>query len=131
MGRRVTVVVLCVCVCVCVCVCLSVCLSVTTLAAASFVFTLKSRYMGVCYRLFLDFNKKPSLRKLWREKANMQMCSYKSVQPVHRGHFSSLLGRVILMFPIVDRCYGSTLLALYGSGSVQHSIGLPPYKYGI
>ena len=48
MRRRVTVVVLC--------VCLSVCLSVTTLAATSFVFTLKSRYVGVCYRLFLDFN---------------------------------------------------------------------------
>ena len=46
----------CVCVCVCVfvfvCVCVSVCLSVTTLAATSFVFTLKSRYVGVCYRLF-------------------------------------------------------------------------------
>ena len=42
---------------VCVCVCLSVCLSVTTLAVTSFVFTLKSRYMGVCYRLFLDFNR--------------------------------------------------------------------------
>ena len=37
-------------------VCVSVCLSVTTLAATSFVFTLKSRYVGVCYRLFLDFN---------------------------------------------------------------------------
>ena len=35
------------------------------------------------------------------------------------------------MFPIVDRRYGSTLLALYGSGSVQRSIGLPLYKYGI
>ena len=74
-------------------------------------------------------DKKPSIRKLWREKANMQMSSYKSVEPVHRGRFSSLLGRVILMFPIVDRRYGSTLLALYGSGSVQRSIGLPPYKY--
>ena len=41
-----------VCVCVCVCVCVSVCLSVTTLAATSFVFTLKNRYVGVCYRLF-------------------------------------------------------------------------------
>ena len=40
-----------------VCVYLSVCLlSVTTLAATSFVFTLKNRYVGVCYRLFLDFN---------------------------------------------------------------------------
>ena len=39
------------------CSCLvCVCLSVTTLAATSFVFTLKSRYVGVCYRLFFDFN---------------------------------------------------------------------------
>ena len=122
----------CVCVSVCLSVCLCVCLSVTTLAATSFVFTLKSRYVGVCYRLFTrGFSKKPSIRKLWREKANMQMSSYKSVQPVHRGRFSSLLGRVILMFPIVDRRYGSTPLALYGSGSIQHSIGLLPYKYGI
>ena len=36
--------------------CLSVCLSVTTLAATSFVLTLKVRYVGVYYRLFLDFN---------------------------------------------------------------------------
>ena len=35
------------------------------------------------------------------------------------------------MFPIVDRRYGSTLLALYGSGSVQRSMGLPPYKDGV
>ena len=124
MRRRVTVVVLCVC----------VCLSVTTLAATSFVFTLKSRYVGVCYRLFLDFNswifEKTFHSKVmaWK-KANMQISSYKSVQPVHRGRFSSLLGRVILMFPIVDRRYGSTLLALHGSGSVQRSIGLPLYKY--
>ena len=54
----------------------------------------------------MDFQKKPSIRKLWREKANMQMSSYNSVQPVHRGRCSSLLGRVILMFPIVDRRYG-------------------------
>ena len=75
--------------------------------------------------LIRGFSIKLSVRKLWREKANMQISSYKSVQPVHRGRFSSLLGRVILMFPIVDRRYGSTLLALYGSGSVQRSIGLP------
>ena len=36
--------------------CVSVCLSVTTLAATSFVLTLKVRYVGVYYRLFLDFN---------------------------------------------------------------------------
>ena len=43
-------------VCVCVSVCLSVCQFVTALAATSFVFTLKSRYVGVSYRPFLDFN---------------------------------------------------------------------------
>ena len=40
----------------CVSVCLSVCLSVTTLATTSFILTLKVRYVGVYYRLFLDFN---------------------------------------------------------------------------
>ena len=39
-----------------VCLSVSVCLSVTTLAATSFVLTLKVRYVGVYYRLFLDFN---------------------------------------------------------------------------
>ena len=64
MRRRVTVLVLC------------VCLSVTTLAATSFVLTLKVRYVGGYYRLFLDFNSfsiKPSVQKLWRGKANMLM----------------------------------------------------------
>ena len=52
-------------------VCLSVCLSVTTLAATSFFLTLEVRCLGVYYRLFLDFNSiKPSVQKLWREKAN-------------------------------------------------------------
>ena len=113
MRMRVTVVVLCVCVCVR--------LSVTTLAATSCVF-IKSRYVGFfigfSWILTRGVSKKPSLRKLWREKANMQMSSYKSVQPVHCGRISSLRGRVILMFPIVDRRYGSTLLALYDSA--QH-----------
>ena len=131
MSRRVTVVVLC------VCVCLSVCLSVCYHSSGDIVrfYTQKQVRGGVVigfsWILTRGFSKKPSLRKLWREKANMQMSSYKSVRPVHRGRFSSLLRRVILMFPIVDRRYGSTLLALYGSSSVQRSIGLLPYKYGI
>ena len=37
-------------------VCLSVCLSVTTLVVTSFVLALEVRYVGVYYRLFLDFN---------------------------------------------------------------------------
>ena len=45
------------------------------------------------------FSKNSPLQKLWREKTNMQMSSYKSVRPVHHGRFSSLLRRVILMFP--------------------------------
>ena len=57
--------------------------------------------MGFSWISTCGFSKKPSLRKLWREKANIQMSSYKSVRPVHRGRFSSLLRRVILMFPIV------------------------------
>ena len=60
---------------VCVCVCLSVCLSVTTLAATSFVFTLKSRYVGVCYRLFLDFNK-------WIFEKNLPFESYGVKKPI-------------------------------------------------
>ena len=60
---RVTVVVLC--------VCLSVCLS--ALAASASVET-KQRYTRVSLRLFLDgVSKKPSVQKLWRGKANMQM----------------------------------------------------------
>ena len=47
MHRRVTVLVSW-----CLSVCVSVCLSVTTLAATSFVYTLKARYIRVCYRLF-------------------------------------------------------------------------------
>ena len=67
-----------VCVSVCLSVCLSVCPSVTALAASVFVYTCNQRYSEVSLRLFLDFDtwifgKKPSVQKLWREKANMQM----------------------------------------------------------
>ena len=66
---RVTVVVLC--------VCLSVYPSVPALAASASVETSKQRYSRVSLRLFLDYmcgvSKKPSVEKLWREKANMQM----------------------------------------------------------
>ena len=53
-----------------VCVCLSVYPSVPALAASA---SSKKRYSR---RLFLDLcgvSKKPSVEKLWREKANMQM----------------------------------------------------------
>ena len=59
---------------------LCVCLSVTTLAATSLVSTLKMRYVGVCRRLFSVFTRgfsiNPSVQKLWREKANMQISMY-------------------------------------------------------
>ena len=59
------------------CVCLSVCLSVPALAASAFVETSNQRYSRVSLRLFLDYmcgvSKKPSVQKLWREKANIQM----------------------------------------------------------
>ena len=58
-------------------VCLSVRLSVTTLAKASLGSTLRRSYVQHWYRLsrFLTrgFSKKPSVQKLWREKANMLM----------------------------------------------------------
>ena len=62
-------------VCVCVCVCVWLC--VPTPAPTSLVSTLK---MGV----ILSFSRfvlrglsiNPSVQKLWREKANMQMSSY-------------------------------------------------------
>ena len=92
---------------VCVCVCLSVCLLDCYHSSGDIVrfYTQKQVrggfVIGFSWLLTRGFSKKTSIRKLWREKANMQMSSYKSVQPVHRGRFSSLLGRVILMFPIV------------------------------
>ena len=59
------------------CVFLSVYPSVPALAASASVETSKQRYSRVSLRLFLDYmcgvSKKPSVEKLWREKANMQM----------------------------------------------------------
>ena len=72
MCRRVTVLVLCVCVCV----------SVRSPAPIFFslvISTLKMRYVGV-YRfsrfLTRGFSIKPTIKELWREKANMQMSMY-------------------------------------------------------
>ena len=69
---RVTVVVLCVCLSVCLCLCVF-----PALAASASIETSKQRYTRVSLRLFLDFDswisKKPSVQKLWREKANTQM----------------------------------------------------------
>ena len=64
----------------CVSVCRSVGLSVTTLAATSFVLTLKVRYVGVYYNfswiLIRGFSIKPSVQKSWCGKANMLMSIY-------------------------------------------------------
>ena len=59
---------------VCLSVRLSVRLSVTTLAKASLGSTLRRSYVQHRYRfLTRGFSKKPSVQKLWREKANMLM----------------------------------------------------------
>ena len=55
-------------------VCVSVCLSVPALAASASVETSNQRYPLVSLRILIrGFLKKPSVQKLWREKANMQM----------------------------------------------------------
>ena len=58
-------------------VCVSVYPSVPALAASASFETSKQRYSRVSLRLFLDYmcgvSKKPSVEKLWRGKANMQM----------------------------------------------------------
>ena len=60
--------------------CVSLCN--TTLSAASVVSTLKVRYVWVYLRVFSVFNSwifdSPSVQKLWREKANMQISMYVS-----------------------------------------------------
>ena len=58
-----------------VCVCLSVCPSVPALAASASVETSKQRYsrVGFSWINMCRVSKKPSVEKLWREKANMQM----------------------------------------------------------
>ena len=53
-------------------VCVCVCLSVPALAASASVETSKQRYSRVSLRLMCGVSKKPSVQKLWREKANMQ-----------------------------------------------------------
>ena len=58
---------------VCLSVCLSVYPSVPALAAPASVETSKQRYSRVfSWILTRGFSKKPSVKKLWREKANMQ-----------------------------------------------------------
>ena len=56
---------------------LSVCLSVPALAASASVGTSKQRYLrvllGFSWINMCGVSKKPSVQKLWREKANMQM----------------------------------------------------------
>ena len=61
----------------CVCVYMSVSVCLTTLASTSFVSTFQVRYVRLSFRLFLIFNSwisiKPSVQKLWCEKAYMLM----------------------------------------------------------
>ena len=84
----------------CVCaVCLSVCLSVCTPAPTTLVSTLKMRYVGVYLRLFLllmrGFSINPSVQKLWREKANMQMISYRSRPVLARFEYHAYISRYL------------------------------------
>ena len=71
---RVTVLVLCVCVCVCVYP--SVCLFQVQLLQRTFTPAINDSrgfLVGFSWILIRGFSKKPSLQKLWREKANMQI----------------------------------------------------------
>ena len=56
--------------------------SVAAPAPTALISTLKMRYVGVYIRLFslliLGFSINPSVQKLWREKANIQMSMYLS-----------------------------------------------------
>ena len=59
------------------CVSVCTCVPVPTLASTSFVSTCQVRYVRLSFRLFLIstgvFSIEPSVQKLWRERANMQM----------------------------------------------------------
>ena len=66
----------CVCVCVCVCVYPSVCLFQVQLLQRTFTPAINDSrgfLVGFSWILIRGFSKKPSLQKLWREKANMQI----------------------------------------------------------
>ena len=82
-------------VCVCVCVCVSVC----TPAPTTLVSTLKMGYVGVYLRLFLlfmcGFSINPSVQKLWREKANMQMSSYRWRPVLARFEYRAYISRYL------------------------------------
>ena len=79
MCRRVTVLVLCDCVCLFVCL--------LTLAVTSFVLTLKVKG---AFLLICGFSIKPSVQKLWREKANM--LAYRNLAPMAlmQRHFARI-----------------------------------------
>ena len=77
MRRRVTVVALS--------VCLSVCLSVTTLAAASFISTIKLRYAGLQLSILSIFNSwifKMLRSKLWRHLLTVTVSDGIAATPV-------------------------------------------------
>ena len=64
-------------VCLCVCLCVSVYPSVPALAGSASVETSKQRYsrvlLGFSWINMCGVSKKPSVEKLWRGRANMQM----------------------------------------------------------
>ena len=79
---------------VCLSVCLSVCLLPLSCQHRSF---LRSKYgtygTGLGFPSFITrgFSKKPSVGKLWREKANMQMSSYRSRQVLARFEYRAYI----------------------------------------
>ena len=90
MRRRVTVLVLS--------VCLSVCLLPLSCQLRSF---LRSKYgtygtrLGFPSFITRGFSKKTSVGKLWREKANMQMSSYRSRPVLARFEYRAYISRYL------------------------------------
>ena len=81
---------------VCLFVCLSVCLLPLSCRHRSF---LRSKYgtygtrLGFPSFLTRGFSRKPSVGKLWREKANMQMSSYRSRPVLARFKYRAYISR--------------------------------------
>ena len=99
------------CVSVCLSVCLSVCVCVC-LAATAFISACNERNLRHYYRLFLDSSswifEKPSVQKLWREKANeLEIAASRfralSGPAKHRDHLQDNLS--------VESCFRRKVLA--------------------
>ena len=78
---------------VCLCVCLSVCYHLIVVS------TVQLRCVRHFLRLFFFltrvFSKKPSVQKLWREKTNMQMSSYRSQPALARFEYRAYISKYL------------------------------------